>query len=173
MSNGIANKTLQMTEGALCLASSVVLSYLVLFRLPQGGSLTLEMAPIMIFALRRGARWGVLCGALSGLLQMMLSGYVVHPIQAALDYPIAFASVGLIGIRSMTEVIAAVVAFCARLFAHVLSGAIFFAEYAPEWQDPWVYSLLYNAAFLVPAMIICWVAVLVVMKAILPREGTA
>lgn len=170
MSSDMVNKTLMITEGALCVAASVILSFVVLFRLPQDGALTVEMAPIMLFSLRRGAPWGVLCGLLSGLLMMMFGGYVVHPLQGALDYPIAYALVGLVGCHFGSDVIGVVMVFCLRLSAHVLSGVIFFAEYAPEWQSPWIYSLLYNAGFLVPSTILSWAVSLVLIKAVLPRR---
>ena len=36
----------------------------------------------------------------------------------------------------------------------MISGVIFYAEYAPEGQSPLVYSILYNAAYMVPELII-------------------
>ena len=46
-----------------------------------------------------------------------------------------------------------VVGGLARLAAHVASGVIFFAQYAPEAQNVWVYSLIYNATFMGPNIV--------------------
>ena len=49
--------------------------------------------------------------------------------------------------------IGTIIAIGGRLFSHVLSGVIFFAEYAGT-QNPWIYSILYNASYLIPELII-------------------
>lgn len=41
-----------------------------------------------------------------------------------------------------------------RMFSHILSGVWFFGQYAPEGVSPWVYSLSYNAQYMVPEIII-------------------
>ncbi|MDL2264650.1 energy-coupled thiamine transporter ThiT [Synergistaceae bacterium OttesenSCG-928-I11] len=151
---GASARTRAMVECALCVALSVVFSYIKFFRMPQGGSITLEMAPLLYLAYRRGAGWGIAAGAMSGALQMLLGGYVVHPVQALLDYPLAFACLGLAGLSRAHPLLASFVAVAARLFCHVLSGVVFFSQYVPEWQNPWVYSGVYNASFMVPSMII-------------------
>ena len=38
-------------------------------------------------------------------------------------------------------------AFILRFISHVLSGVIFWSEFAGD-QNPWVYSILYNGTFL-------------------------
>jgi thiamine transporter len=155
------NKTRALVEGALCVALSVVFSNLKLFSLPQGGSVTLEMAPLLYFSYKYGYKWGIPAGAMSGLLQMLMGGYIAHPVQAVLDYPAAFACMGLGGVFGQNgKGVAAgtVLAAIARLACHILSGVIFFASYAPEGQNVWIYSLVYNASFMAPSIIITAVA---------------
>lgn len=151
---GASARTRILVECALCVALSVVFSYVKFFRMPQGGSLTLEMAPLIYFAYRYGFKWGLVAGAMSGVLQMLFGGYVVHPIQALLDYPLAFGCMGIAGISRRHLLIGTLVAGAARLFCHVLSGVIFFAQYVPEWQNPWAYSTIYNASFMAPSIVI-------------------
>jgi thiamine transporter len=149
-----------MVEGALCVALSVVFSNLRLFSMPQGGSVTLEMAPLLYFSYRRGWKWGTLAGGLSGVLQMLLGGYIVHPAQVILDYPLAMACMGTAGVFVKSPAQPAQIALgtlaagALRFLCHVLSGVIFFSAYAPEGQNPWVYSALYNAVFLIPSLVI-------------------
>ncbi|ACZ18512.1 energy-coupled thiamine transporter ThiT [Thermanaerovibrio acidaminovorans] len=146
-----------LTEGAVAAALSLALSFLKVFQMPQGGSITLEMVPLLAFAAMRGVRAGAMCGATSGLLQMMLNGYVVNPVQAVLDYPLAFGLLALGGLQTRDlkgTALAMILAGLARLTCHVLSGVIFFASFAPEGSNVWVYSITYNATFLVPSLAI-------------------
>lgn len=152
-----AGETRILVEGALCVALSVVFSHLRIFSMPQGGSVTLEMAPLFYYAYRYGFMWGVTAGALSGVFQLIFGGNVLHPVQAFLDYPAAFACMGIAGLfgRKARGVIAGTLAAsAARLACHVVSGVIFFATYAPEGTNVWLYSLVYNATYMAPAILI-------------------
>jgi len=164
------SKTVILSEGALCAALSVAFSWLVIFRMPQGGSLTLELVPLIVFAWRRGVRWGCGAGALNGLLHLMLGGYIVHPLQALLDYPAAYAAMGMSGLwrnsqkkqKNSAPLIAGLaVAGLSQFICHVVSGVIFFSSYVPEGMNPWLYSIVYNGTFLMPklvvSVIVAWV----------------
>ena len=167
-----SGRTKVLVEGALCVALSVVFSYLKIFRMPQGGSITLEMAPLFFYAYRHGIGWGIMAGALSGVFQLIFEGYVVHPVQAFLDYPAAFACLGIAGIfgQSTPGIVAGtVMASVARLFCHVLSGVIFFAAYAPEGANVWLYSIVYNGTFMVPSVLISAALALALWKKIFKR----
>lgn len=154
------NWTVKMlVEGGLCIALSFVLGYIKLFSMPQGGSVTAgEMIPIIIFALRHGNLPGIVVGALYGFVQMLFGGSIFHPVQAILDYPVAFGVLGLAGLFSsefektkkiLPVIKGASLGIVLRMIAHTLTGAIFFASYAPEGQNPWAYSIIYNASYLV------------------------
>ena len=154
------NWTVKMlVEGGLCIALSFVLGYIKLFSMPQGGSVTAgEMIPIIIFALRHGSLPGIVVGALYGFVQMLFGGSIFHPVQAILDYPVAFGVLGLAGLFSsefektkkiLPVIKGASLGIVLRMSAHTLTGAIFFASYAPEGQNPWAYSIIYNASYLV------------------------
>ena len=160
-----------LVEGALCVALSVVLSYFKIFKMPQGGSITLEMAPLFFFAYRHGFKWGISAGALSGLFQMLFGGYIYHPLQAILDYPLAFACTGLAGAFGSHFVVGTLIAGAARLFCHVASGAIFFASYAPAGQNPWVYSTIYNATYMIPVLILSGGVAWILWKKLEGRVG--
>lgn len=146
-----------LVEGGLMVALAFVLGEIKLFHAPQGGSVTLGlMIPILLFSLRHGVGPGVLAGAVLGLLKLAVGGYFVTVPQVLLDYPVAFGALGLAGIfskqfratRSIVPVLlGTIVGVLGRYIAAVLSGVIFFAEYAGE-MNPWVYSLGYNGAYL-------------------------
>jgi len=84
-------------------ALSTALSFLRLFELPQGGSVTLDTLPIFYVAFWRGAGVGVSAGALSGLIQLLLRPFAVHPLQVLLDYPLAMGACGLAGFLRQTD----------------------------------------------------------------------
>jgi len=122
--------------------------------MPQGGSVTLENVPLLIFALRWGVRHGIGAGAVAGLIQLMLGGYVVHPIQALLDYPLAFGALGLAGTVRKPLWIGLTLGSAMRLLCHVLSGVVFFGSYAPEGTNVWLYSTIYNGSFMLPNLLL-------------------
>jgi thiamine transporter len=160
----------ELTECALCVALSVVFSQFKMFSMPQGGSVTLEMAPLLYLSYKRGFKWGVSAGAMSGILQGLIGGFIVHPVQAALDYPLAFACVGIAGLFKAHPLLGAIAAGAGRLFCSVLSGVIFFASYAPEGQNPWVYSTIYNASYMIPAVILSTTLALLLWKKLGAKE---
>ena len=156
-----------MVEGALCVALSIVLSRFDLFRMPQGGTIDFELVPIMILAYRRGIKWGLFTGILIGTTKMLLGGYILNPVQAFLDYPLAFMFVGLCAIHP--KIIGFIIAACGQITCSIISGVVFFAEYAPADQSPLMYSFLYNAPTIGTKYLISWIMALILWKA-LERE---
>ncbi|MBN1333721.1 MAG: energy-coupled thiamine transporter ThiT [Synergistales bacterium] len=144
------NRTRMLVEGGLAAGLAIALSYLRIFRMPQGGSVTLENLPLLIYALRWGFKGGFGAGVVAGLVQLILGGYVVHPAQALLDYPIAFGVLGFAGLVRKPIWAGMLLGTSLRLVAHILSGVIFFASYAPEGTNVWLYSTIYNGSYMVP-----------------------
>jgi len=143
-----------MVEGALCVALSVALSMFKLFKMPQGGSVSMTTLPLLIFALRNGCFAGASAGFTAGIIRLFLGAYIVHPLQALLDYPVALAAIGLAGIFQRNIYLGVVTGMAGCLISYTLSGVIFFASYAPEGTNALLYSIIYNATFLVPEMLI-------------------
>jgi thiamine transporter len=163
-----------MIEVAIMTAIAAVMDKLALFQMPNGGAITLVMIPIAAVSFRRGVKAGLACGLLTGLLLLITGGYVVHPVQAALDYPIAFAALGLAGVFRIREHyarkwkitlagIGLLLAGAFRLLAHFISGVVFFKQYAPAGQSVYLYSLLYNVTYVLPEVIISFVAMLLIL----------
>ena len=160
--------TKMLALGAVCMALSNVLSMIKLFDMPQGGSVTpASMLPLMLFAYVYGVGPGMMVGAVYGVMQFIIEPYFLSVPQMLLDYPIAFAMVGLAGLFSKSEnralglTAGVVLGSVGRFVAAVLSGVVFFAEYAGD-QNPWVYSIGYNGAYMLPECIICVVLALAV-----------
>ena len=159
-----------LAEIGVAVALAAVLGQLRLFVMPQGGSVSLEMLPIIFIAVRRGVVPGATAGLLYGLLQLGLPGaFVYQPVQAALDYPLAFMALGVAGFITVrgwrTLALAVILALAARFCFHFLSGLIFFASYAPKWENAWLYSATYNLLYLVPEGIITTLLLWPLLKA--------
>jgi thiamine transporter len=160
-----------IAEVAVAIGLAAALGQLRIFTMPQGGSVSLEMLPIVVVAIRRGVVPGVVAGGLYGLLQLVLPGaFIYHPAQAALDYPLAFAALGAAGTIAVggwkTMVGAIAIGSGARLVFHFVSGLIYFASYAPHWEWPWLYAITYNLLFLVPEAAITGVLLWPILKAL-------
>lgn len=164
-------RLLRLVETAAMIGLAVALSEVKLFKMPYGGSVTAgSMIPLLLVALRYGPGWGVLTGALAGLANYLIDPFFVHPAQVLLDYPLAFGALGLAGLASGKSDAAAAwmgsLALAGRMLMHVISGVVFFAEYAPEGQSPLVYSILYNGAYMVPELIISGVLLMFLLPAL-------
>ncbi len=140
----------------------------------MGGSVTAgSMIPIILFAIRWGIVPGLAIGACHGLLQFILEPYFYHPIQFLLDYPLAFGFLGLAGIafhikndslnKYVSMFLSIFLGILGRMICHVLSGVVFFAEYAGD-KNPWIYSIQYNAFYLVPELIITSIVIFIIWK---------
>ncbi|MBQ7986472.1 MAG: energy-coupled thiamine transporter ThiT [Clostridia bacterium] len=158
-------KTRKLTEIAVAVAMAVVCSFIKVWEMPQGGSVALTMVPILLIAIRSGWVAGCACGAIYGVLSLLIAGVVYHPMSILLDYVLAFGLLGLAGLfkKNLSGLITGcTVGVAGRFASSLVSGAVLFAEYAPEGQNPWIYSLVYQATYMVPEFIIS-VAILVLL----------
>ena len=166
--------TKTVTFAAVCVALSFALSYVRLFKMPMGGSITFaSMLPLMLFAFMFGSRRGVLVGLIYGVLQAIQDPWIIHPAQFALDYAVAFAAIGLTGcIRDFglfknnmraQFALGACIACLFRFICHYFSGVYAFGMYAAVFADQYAmpllaneyfYSLVYQSMYLVPELAI-------------------
>lgn len=106
MNTDTSKKTFLLVEGALMIAMAFVLSYIKLYDMPMGGSITLEMIPLVIMGLRHGVKWGTFTAAVHGIIQLILGfSNVMYcatiPAMIGcvlLDYLFAFTVLGLAGL---------------------------------------------------------------------------
>ncbi|SFJ61681.1 energy-coupled thiamine transporter ThiT [Thermoflavimicrobium dichotomicum] len=172
--NQASKKLVTLIEVAIMAAIAVVFDKMTIYQAPYGGSVTLSMVPIVMVALRRGMWPGIACGVITGVLQLITEGYVVHPVQAILDYPVAYGVLGVAGwvllkesqprnAKMLRSGFGILMAGLSRTLAHFLSGIIFFASMAPKGQSPYLYSLIYNAAYMIPNMIIAFIITLILI----------
>ena len=151
---------------AVCIAMSFALSYVRLFKLPQGGSVTLaSLLPVMIFSYIFGIKKGYLVGIIYGVLQAIQDPYIIHPAQFLLDYPIAFSAIAFAGVfaevKSLKKlpqvsfILGAIFTGIARYLCHFFSGAFAFGAYGiADYNSVYTYSLAYNSFVFVDIVIV-------------------
>ena len=164
----------------ITVAMSFGLSYIKLFEMPQGGSVTLfSLLPIMIFSFIYGTKKGVFVCLIYGVLQAVQDPWIIHPAQFLLDYPIAFASIGLTGAFSQNKklenfpqiafLLGGILSGVVRFVCHLISGVFAFEAYA-KGLNPWIYSLGYNSFVFVDVAIVLVVGVIVLSSKAFVKE---
>lgn len=173
------NKTRKLTETAIMLALAVALSYVKVFDLPMGGSVTLfSQVPIIIIGYRYGAKWGISTGVIYGVLEMLLQGlgnfaYVKgigsYLILILADYVLAFMALGLGGAMFKKPIknqplalgLGAFAGSLLRFICHFVSGVTIWGEYADGWKSVWGYSFGYNGSYMAAEAVISVIGVVV------------
>ena len=134
---------------ALFAACSLVLSKIQLIQYPQGGGINLlSSLPILMVGLLYGPSTGMTCGLVAGLVSLIGGAYIIHPAQFLLDYILPSMLLGVSGIFGSDSkrniFIGCIIAVLLKQIAHILSGCVYFGEYAWEGWDPLPYSIVYN-----------------------------
>jgi len=112
--------------------------------------------------LRRGVKYGVFAGFVYGLIHAFLPGaYVIHPVQGLLDYPLAFASLGLAGVFKKIPIMGVAVGIAGRFLCSFAAGLIFFTSFS---IDGVVASAVYNGIYLVPEFCITAIVIYILLK---------
>lgn len=177
MSNNVSRSHLRiraLCEGAILLALAVVLNYLskLLFvNMPQGGSVTLAMFPLLLYIHRWGVGKGLLVGFTYGLLDMLIDGGYAWGWQSMLlDYLVAYTALGLGGFfkGKAWGIFPCVAIGCIGRFAvHYFSGITLYRILEPTavegleslgvFASPHLYSLVYNGVYMLPNTVIALV----------------
>ena len=165
-----------LTEGAILIALAEILSFLPLYKLPWGGSIDLAMLPIILFCARWGFGPGMITACAHAVLQTLFEGGIAIGWQSIIgDFLLAYAVLGVAGLFKGRFCIGATVACVVRFAVHYVVGATIWAEYMPEsffgmtMTSPWIYSGLYNAAYMLPDMLLVIAVWLLLSKTPLSR----
>jgi thiamine transporter len=154
-----------LAEATVFIALTIVLKDVLppIYRMPQGGSVTVAgLVPLVWFALRRGLKYGIFAGFVYGLIHVLLPGsYIIHPLQGLLDYPVAFAALGLAGVIKRIPILGIGVGLIGRFMGSFLAGVIFFTSFSSEG----VYaSAVYNGTYLIPEFVITSIVIYILLK---------
>ena len=167
-----------LCECAIMVALAFVLSYVRLFKMPLGGSITLaSMLPIMLIAIKYGPKIGVgtaLVYSITQLLQAYTEGDVFPYCETALtlvicmlfDYVFPFTVLGLAGVfknlrlfkrKQVAAYVGMVAVVTVRFLSHFITGVAIWGQWAPDGMGKYLYSLGYNGSFLAVDLAICLV----------------
>jgi thiamine transporter len=159
------NATRALVEGALFVAIAEILGFIKIWHMPEGGSVSLMMVPMVIYALRWGLRQGLLAGLAMGVVDFMIAGGFAIGWQSILgDYVIAYTVLGFAGLfrgKNWSIYAGTILGCMIRFLVHYVVGATVWAEYMPEnffgmtMTSPWFYSLLYNGFYMVLDLLLC------------------
>lgn len=157
--------TKQLVFSAMAIALAVVCSMIKVFEMPMGGSVTLfSMLFIVLIAYWYGPSVGIVTAVAYGLVQFVMEPIFYTVPQMLFDYPLAFGALGLAGFFHQKKFglqIGYLAGVLGRFVFATISGVLFFASYAPEGMNPFVYSVAYQASYLVPEAIITMVIIFI------------
>ena len=153
--------TRQLVFCAMAMALAFVTSYIKIFTLPWGGSVTLcSMLFIVLVANWYGVQTGILVGLAYGILQFIQEPYVLSFFQVCCDYILAFAALGVAGFFAKSShglVKGYIAAVIARGAFHALGGYLYWMDYMPSNFPKAltsVYPIVYNYSFLLAEAVI-------------------
>ena len=168
--NKTHNAVRAMVEGAIFVAIAEILGYLKIWHMPEGGSVSLMMLPIIVYALRWGLGQGLLAGLALGILDFMLSGGIAIGWQSILgDYVIALTALGLAGAGHKKGfpgiLLGSILGSLGRFVCIWITGATLWGEYMYDvyglpMDNEFVYSFLYNLPVLVSGVLAVLVCVI-------------
>ena len=174
----------QLAFSGAAIALAFAASYIRIFRMPWGGSVTLcSMLFVTLIGYWYGARIGFTAAFAYGLMQFIQGGgsYMLSPLQVCLDYVVAFAALGCSGFfcnRKNGLVTGYIVAILARGFFHSIGGYLYWMDYMPEnfpASLAAIYPIAYNYAYILAEGIITVVLISIpsVRKALQSIKGLA
>ena len=154
-----------LCEAAIFVAIAVVLHMLRFRIMPQGGSVSFILVPLVLLSVRWGLSWGLISCFAFGILRGTLLATSFWGWQSLLlDHILATTVIGFAGLfyrkGGIFPVLAVIVAGTLQYLMHWLAGWWIFYEWMPPefmgmpMTNPMVYSTVYNATFMVPNILI-------------------
>lgn len=180
-----SGKILALTQSAIFIALATVLSFLPVYEMPMGGSVTLaSMLPILFIGLKFGYKWGLASSGIYAFIQLMqalIKGNVfiycttfgTVLICVLFDYIVPFGILGLSAFAKPTEgkrlsIIKASITFgvlvAIRFICHYITGVAIWGQWAPDGMGKYLYSLIYNGQYMLPELIITIVISVLLMS---------
>lgn len=147
-----------------CIGVGAILASVRPITLSNGGMVTLfSLLVVCLPGYFFGIGAGIMSGAAYGILQIIIDPYLVTFPQIMVDYILAFAALGLSGVFAEKKwglLKGYILGVLGRYVFAVISGWIFFGDYAWEGWNPFTYSLVYNGSYIFIEMAISVVIIL-------------
>ena len=159
-----------MIECSMMIALSTVFSLIKIIDMPYGGSVTIaSMLPIVIAAYRHGFLWGLGTALTNSVIQLLLginnlsyfSTWQSIVAIILLDYVVAFGVFAISGLfrriekrQNIAFLYGILASSVLRYVCHVISGATVWAGLSIPDNAALLYSLSYNATYMLPETIV-------------------
>ena len=170
MKTKTSKQIVAMIECSMMIALSTVFSMVKLVDMPYGGSVTIaSMLPIVIAAYRHGFLWGLGTALVNSVIQLLLginnlsyfSTWQSILAIILLDYVVAFGVFAISGLfrkvekrQNLAFLYGILLSSLLRYACHVISGATVWAGLSIPTNAALVYSLSYNATYMIPETIV-------------------
>ena len=180
--NKMGSKVSALVECAIMIALSTILSLIKLYELPYGGAVTAaSMLPIIIVAYRHGTAVGLGAGLVYAVLQQLFglntlsyaTSWKAVVAIIFLDYVLAFVVAGLGGVfrkkgrRASNALLwGGILACLLRYLCHTIAGATVWAGISIPTKAALIYSISYNATYMLPETVVLSVAIIYVASVI-------
>lgn len=158
--------TKELVFCAMAMALAFVTSYMKVFTLPYGGSVTLfSMLFICLIGNWYGVKVGILTGLAYGILQFVQEPYVLSFFQVCCDYVLAFAGLGFSGVfwKSKNGLLKGyILGILVRGAFHALGGYLYWMDYMPESFPKALtalYPIIYNYSYILAEGVITAVVI--------------
>ncbi len=163
-----------LCQSAIFIALATILSFLPVYEMPMGGSVTLaSMLPILFIGIKFGPKWGMGSASVYALIQLMQAlikgnvfAYTVTAgaviICVLFDYLVPFSILGLSFFASRkdeklsivrTLSVFAVIIFV-RFLCHFITGMTIWGQWDDGFWGAFTYSLLYNGSYMLPELVL-------------------
>lgn len=156
-------KTKNLVLIAIFAALSLILSMFKVLQMPNGGSVTLYLVPLLFLGLKKNFKVTLTCCLITAILQLIFGGYILGFFQVFLDYIIPVCTVSLIAFSRnkglALQILAIVLITVIMLTSYTISGIVYF-------KVNFIASVIYNATFLIPTIIVNFLIALTLSKAI-------
>ena len=170
-----SKRVLALTQSAIFIALSTVLSFLPIWEMPMGGSVTLaSMLPIMFVGVKFGYKWGISSAGIYALIQLfqaLAKGNVfvwtttVYAVIICVlfDYLVPFTVLGLSAFAKpkngkkfsivWTSITFSVLIFV-RFLCHFITGMTIWGQWDDGFVGAFTYSLVYNGSYMLPELLV-------------------
>lgn len=172
-------------EIAILVSLSFVLkTFLILFTMPNGGSINLGLAPLIILSFRRGIFSGFLGGLVISIIHMFTSFYAppVANVQNLIicmlcDYIIPHSCVALSSVTRKFRIddrrkiiLGVSIVFLVEMISYCISGFTIWKDTVPANQYIVNYVIFYNLAYCLPNYIVNLILCLALKKFCFSKE---
>ena len=170
------SKTQIMVESALLIALGCILAQIKIYRMPMGGSVTLlSMLPFIMISFRHGTKWGIISSIANVILQIVLGGLYMPAAGTVIallgsvffDYILSYMVLGFAYTFSLpfrrnkafSVAMGTLIVCFLRFLASFISGFLIWGSLTDGVLSAVVYSLGYNASYMIPETVLTVIGV--------------